>query len=158
NRLLYEREQDVQVVDHQVVDHVDIEAARREYSQAVHLEKKWMIQNWLDRQHRRVESFDVADLQQALMPLCRVQQRIRLRKALRHGLFDQNVESHFHQAAANLRMLRGGHGHADGIGSSVQLVESSESMRAEFGRGSSRAGNVFVEDADQFGVLNFAVN
>ncbi len=39
NLLLYEREQDVEVVDHQVVDYVDIEAARRKNSQPVHLEK-----------------------------------------------------------------------------------------------------------------------
>src|ERR1700674_4642854 len=48
NRLLYDGEQDVEVVDHQVVDHVDIEAARREHSQPVHLEKERMIQNGLD--------------------------------------------------------------------------------------------------------------
>src|SRR5467141_857937 len=158
DRLLYQGEQDVEVVDHQVVDHVDIEAARRKHTQPVHLEKERMIQNRLDRQHRWVESFDVADLQQALMPLCRVQQRIRLRQSLRHGLLDQNIEAHFHKAAANLSMLGGGHGHADGIGSAAQLVERGEGMGPKFGGGSLRAFSAFVEDADQFGVLNFAVN
>ena len=71
--VFHQREQDVEVVDHQVVDHVDVKAARRKHTQPVHLEKQRMIQNGLDRQHRWVESFDVADLQQALMPLCRVQ-------------------------------------------------------------------------------------
>src|SRR6266478_7667163 len=158
DRLLYQGEQDVEVVDHQVVDHVDIEAARRKHTQPVDLEKERMIQNRLDRQHRWVESFDVADLQQALMPLCRVQQRIRLRQSLRHGLLDQNIEAHFHKAAANLSMLGGGHGHADGIGSAAQLVERGEGMGPKFGGGSLRAFSAFVEDADQFGVLNFAVN
>src|SRR5713101_1719707 len=117
-----------------------------------------MIQNGLDRQHRRVESFDVADLQQALMPLCGVQQRIRLDKALRHGLLDENIEAHFHQPAANLSMIGGGHRHGDGIGSTAQLVKSGESMRPEFGSGGLRALSALVENADQFGVLNLAVN
>src|SRR6266481_792614 len=117
-----------------------------------------MIQNRLDRQHRRVESFDVADLQQASISLCRVQQRIRLRKALGHGLLDENFKAHFHQAAADLSVLGRRHGHADGIHSAAQFVESSEGVRPEFSGSSLRALSAFVEDADQFSVLNFAVN
>ena len=39
DRLFQQRKQDVQVVNHQIVDHVHVEAARREHPQPVHLEK-----------------------------------------------------------------------------------------------------------------------
>src|ERR1700687_558350 len=55
-------------------------------------------------------------------------------------------------------MLGRGHGHADGVGSPAQLIEGSEGMRPEFGGSSLRARGACVEDTDQFGVLNFAVN
>src|ERR1700730_2608027 len=55
-------------------------------------------------------------------------------------------------------MFSGGHGHAHGIGLPAQLIEGREGVRPEFGGGSLCALSAFVEDPDQFGVLNFTVN
>src|SRR6267378_7909838 len=138
NRLFHEREQDVQIVNHQVVNYVHVEAARREHSQPVHLEEKRIIQDGLDGQHRGVESLYMADLQHTLMTLGRGQERIRFGKAFCHGLFDNNVEAHLHQAATNCGVLGGGYGDTYGIGSTSQLIERSECVRTEFGGSSLR--------------------
>jgi hypothetical protein len=94
--LLHECQQDVQVVDHQVVNDIDIQAACGENSQAVHLEKERMIQYRLNCQDRGVESFHVADLQDAPEFSCRVQERVRLGQVRRHRFFDEYIEAHLH--------------------------------------------------------------
>ena len=77
HRLLHQRQQDVQVVDHQVVNHVHIQAARRKHSQPVHFKKQRPVHNRLHRQHCRIKSFDVAHLQNSPVPLGRLQQLVR---------------------------------------------------------------------------------
>jgi len=65
--LLDDGEQNVQIVDHQIKDNVNIEAARGENAQAVHFEKERAVDDGLDGNYRGIEALDVADLQNALV-------------------------------------------------------------------------------------------
>ena len=57
-----EGQQDVQVVDHHVEDHVHVQAAPREHPQPVHLEEQRLRHHFRRRLHRRIEALRVAYL------------------------------------------------------------------------------------------------
>src|SRR5713226_8640435 len=76
--LLDQGEQNVEIVNHQVIDNIHIQAARCEYSQAMHFEKQRVVEDGLDGQYRGIESFQMPDLQQALIAVCRIDESIRL--------------------------------------------------------------------------------
>ena len=70
NRRIDERKQDVEVVDHYVVDDVDIEAARRKNAEAMDFEKHWARDDFSDGDNGGIEAFDVADLKNPAVTLC----------------------------------------------------------------------------------------
>ena len=82
-------------MDHQIVDHIHVEAAWRENSQAMHFKEKRAVHYRLHRNHRRIEAFHVPHLQNPPIFLRHIDQRIRFREVYGHGLLDKNVETHF---------------------------------------------------------------
>src|SRR5712664_3013675 len=158
NRLSHQRQQDVQVVNHQVVDHVHIEAARREHPQPVHFKKKRPVQNRLYGDHRGIETFDMPYLQDAFVNLRRRKQRIGLREIHGHGLLDQNVKPHLHQPAAHLRMHDGGHGHAHRVGAPMQFLKSRKYFGLKFLRDRRGASRILIVYTDQLRAFDFTVH
>jgi len=69
HRRIDEGEQNVEVVDHHVVNDVDIEAPRREHAQAVNFEKHRARDDALSRDHRGIETLEMADLQNPVATL-----------------------------------------------------------------------------------------
>jgi hypothetical protein len=59
----------VDVVDHQIQDHVDVGAARRERREPVRLDEQRLLQDVLERDQRGIEALEVADLEDPLLPL-----------------------------------------------------------------------------------------
>src|SRR5712692_10436912 len=156
--LLDQGEQNVEIVNHQVIDNIHIQAARCEYSQAMHFEKQRVVEDGLDGQYRGIESFQMPDLQQALIAVCGIDESIRLGEGLCHGLFHENVEAHPEQTAAYFRVVGSRYRDARRVRAAAQFIEICESVRAEFlGRRLSTL-RIFVEDADQIGVLDFTVD
>src|SRR6185436_1882518 len=82
---------DVEVVDHQVQDDVDVEAARGERAQPVNLDEARGRDGRLQDVHRRVEALDVADLEDGLAVRGHADQVLRLGGRRGHGLLDQDV-------------------------------------------------------------------
>ena len=73
DRRVHQRKQNIEVVNHHVVHHVDIQAARRENAQAVDFEKQRPRDDFLHRGDGGIESLDVPDLQDAAGTLARKQ-------------------------------------------------------------------------------------
>src|SRR5260370_10365396 len=156
--LLDQREQNVEIVNHQVIDNIHSQAARCEYPQAMHFEKQRVVEDGLDGQYRGIESFQMPDLKQALIAVCGIDESIRLGEGLCHGLFHENVEADPEQTAAHFRVVGSRYRDARRVRAAAQFIEICESVRAEFLGGGLRPLRIFVEDADQIGVLDFTVD
>src|SRR5207237_8780839 len=117
------RQQDVEVVNHQVEDDVNVEAARSENAEAMDFEKERAVENRFDGDHRGIEAFDVADLQDALEFFCGGSESVSLGQIARHRIFDEDVEAEFHQAAADSGVIDGWHGDARGIDMAAQIFQ-----------------------------------
>ncbi len=139
DRRIDEREQDIEVVDHHVVDDVDIEAARRENAEPMDFEKHGPRNDALGGRDRRIESLDVADLQNPRRALCRSDQLVGFLDRRCHRLFDEHVDPGIEQAAADARVFLRGHGEADGLDArGGECIKIGNHPRAEF-RGDLRA-------------------
>src|SRR5580704_4224735 len=68
NRRVYERQNDVQIVDHHVVNHVNVQAARCENSEPVNLEKHRARDDLLHSGNGWIEPFQVTHLKNAMVP------------------------------------------------------------------------------------------
>src|SRR5262249_23935985 len=115
HRFADKSKQDVEVMDHEVINHVYIEAPRAENTESMHFEKKWAIQDRFHREHGRIDTLDVADLQNAPMLFRGREKSIGVGQIFRHRLFDEHIQTKFHQAAANLSVGDSRYGNARGI-------------------------------------------
>ena len=82
------REQNVEIVDHHVIHHVNIEAARRENAEAMHLEIQRMIHYRHDRDGSGIETLEVPHLKNTPAARGRGNQLIGLGLGCGHRLFD----------------------------------------------------------------------
>jgi len=155
---LYEREQNIQVVNHQVVDDLHVEAARRENAEAVNFEKKRAVKNWFDRYHRRVKTLDVAHLQNTIVTACFLEKGVSLHKIHGHGLLDKDVQATGEKMAAHLGVCHGWNGDARGFREFADFVETAQCFGLKLGCDDFSAGLILVVDADQLRVLQFAVH
>src|ERR1700756_2743257 len=158
HRFANQRQQKVQIVDHQVVDHVHIQAARGKNPQMVHFKKKRAIEDWLNRQHRGIESFNVAYLQNSGVLFGGSKQGVGIGKILRHGLFDQDIDSQLHQGAADFGVRDGRNGNAGGVNLSLHFLQGRERPSVEFLREGCGPCGVAVEDSRQLGGFHLAIN
>ena len=53
-------------MDHEIEDDIDVECSRSKNTEPVHLKKKRLMQNGANSSNRWIESFEVADLNDAL--------------------------------------------------------------------------------------------
>src|ERR1700675_3813337 len=111
DRRIHESEQNIQVMNHDVVNDVDIQAARREYAEAMNFKVKWTIHYWHHRGDSGIESFQVPYLQNSIRPCGRGNKLVGLGQRSGHRLFDDDVDPEFQQAAADARVLDSRYGH-----------------------------------------------
>src|ERR1700722_5928726 len=115
DRFFDERQQYVEIVNHQVVDHIDVETAWRKDAEAMNFEEQRAVEDWLDRDDRRIETFDVADLQDAREFFGGGEESVGFGHVARHRFFDEDVEAIFHQATTDRGVIDGRNGNAGGI-------------------------------------------
>ncbi len=53
---------DIEIVNHQVEHDVDVQRARSELAHAMNLKIDWLANVWTQRDHRRIETFEVPNL------------------------------------------------------------------------------------------------
>src|SRR5258706_3276002 len=158
DRRIHERQQDVQVMNHDVIHYVNIQAARREYAETVNFKVKRVIQRWHHRDDSGIESFQVADLQNPVYTRRRGNKLVGLRERSGHRFFHDNVYSEFEQTATDARVFNGGHGHACGIHASGKRFNVRENFRREFLCDLLGARNIGIHDADQLRAFQFAIH
>ena len=105
-------EHDIQVVDHQVQHHVDVERTAVEDAQPVGFKKHGSVDQRLSRGDRGVKALEQANLQDLPAGCCLGYQGIGIGQSNGDGLFQQHVES----LSQSLRGhgVMGGRRHADG--------------------------------------------
>ena len=84
-----EAEDDVQVMDHEVKDHVDIERAGREDAEAMRLKEHRPVEQGLHGEDGGIESLQMASLHDATMLAGDGDEVVDCRCAGGDGLFDQ---------------------------------------------------------------------
>ena len=157
NRRIDEREQDIEVVDHDVVHDVDIEAARRKNAEAMDFEKHWARDDFSDGDDGGIEAFDVADLKNPAVTLCGGDECVGFIERCGDGLFDQHVNSGCEDAGADARVFGGGYGEADGVDAvGRKSVQVAKNAGAEFRGNFLSAVGIRVDYADQLGAFDFA--
>jgi hypothetical protein len=104
------------VVDHQIENDVDIQAATGEGPEPIHLDEDRRADHRERGHDRRVVPFDVADRQHPPLRPRESHERVRLREARRHRLLHEDVHAPLEQEGGDLGM-RGGRGRDDrGLG------------------------------------------
>src|SRR5882672_11936827 len=145
----HQGEQDIQVVNHDIVHHVNIQAARRENAETMNFKVKWRINNRNHRDDSGIESFQVPDLQNSARPRGCGNKLVRLGKRCGHRFFHDDVDAEFEQAAAEARVLDGGHSHTRCVHSARKRFNVRQNFRGEFLRDLFGAGGIGIHNAGQ---------
>ena len=93
---------DVDIVNHQITDYIHIQTSRTELAQAMNFKKQRSRQHRFERNHCRVEPFEVANLQDPSAAAGRIEQRLSRFYVGRDGLLDQHVQPGREQGATQL--------------------------------------------------------
>ncbi len=131
---IHKRQNDVQIVDHEVEHNINIERARREYAQAVNFEEHWLRKQRNCGANGRIEALEMSDLHDAFVPRRDLDQFVGFRQGSRERLFNQDVDAGFHESAGNGEMMHRRRG--DGCGSDFavrgeHLLDRAEGPAAE---------------------------
>ena len=110
-----QRQHDIHVVDHQVQNHVHIQAARAEDVEPVDLEEQGQGGAALQLDHRRIEALQVAHLQDAAVAFGGLHQAAGGFQIGAMGFSTSTSMPAASSAAADLLVRGGGHGHDGGI-------------------------------------------
>src|SRR5258708_15926310 len=158
DRRIHECQQDVQVMNHDVIHYVNIQAARREDAEAVNFKVKRVIQRWHYRDDSGIESFQVPDLQNPVRTSGCCYKLLGLRERSGHRFFHDDVNTEFQHAAPDARVLNYGHGHACGIHASGKRFNVRDDFRREFLCDLLGARNIGIHDANQLRAFHFAIH
>lgn len=112
---LREREDDVEVVDHEVEDDVDVERARGKEAEAVGLKEHGPVEAIDGGSDGGVEAFEVADLHDPVVLLCKGKDRLSLCECGGEGLFDEDVEARDEELRRDRCVMNGGDADAGGV-------------------------------------------
>jgi hypothetical protein len=152
-----ERENYVEIVDHHVVHHVNIQAAGREDTEAVDFEKHGTRNDALYGRDSGIEALDVAHLKNAAMAPGRGDELVRFTERSGHGFFNQHIEITFEQATADPCVLFRGHCETDGLDTlRCKRLESRKDAGAKFSGDAGSAADIGVHDADKLSAFELA--
>ena len=105
----------IYVVDHQVQDHVHVQAARAEQVHAVDFEEKRQGGAAFQLRNRGIETFEMAHLEDAAVAAGGFDEAIGGGQVAGDGLFHQHVETAGEQGAGDRLVSGGGDGHHGGV-------------------------------------------
>jgi len=151
-RRIGEGEHDVQVVDHEVEDHVDVQRARGEDGQAMRLKEHGTAQFWLDGEHSGVEALQVTRLQDAPGSFGTRNQVVSFGERCGEGLFDQQIDPGIEQRSGNGVVMNGGNGDRGCVELEIggeQRFDGGKNGDAVFLRGFSGMGRIRLDGCDE---------
>ena len=102
--------------------------------------------------NRRIESFQMTDLTNAAQSLCNANQFIGVRQRRGQRLFDQDINTRFHQGPGGLEVADRWHGDRGGLDFAVgsgELLDRTESAAAEFASNGIGPRRVCINDSHQ---------
>jgi hypothetical protein len=111
----YQPLHDVQIVNHQVEHHVDVQRPGRELADAMDFEVNGVIDEGPQSYEGRTESFGMTHLQYSGAFLSRRDHLISLGQSSGNWLFDQDMDTGFQQTAGDFAVRLSRHGQTDGI-------------------------------------------
>src|SRR5450759_390525 len=118
-----QREEQVDVVDHEIEHHGDIRAPRAERRQSLAVDEPWHLHVWKRCTHRPIEPLDVANLDHHASFPGELEESIGLFQRRRDRLFDEDVLAALDSRARDGEMRRGGHDDDDRIGRFEEISE-----------------------------------
>ena len=104
DRRLHKAQNDVEVVHHQVEDHVDVEGARAEDAEPVRLEEHGVVQDGHCGDDGGIETLQMARLQNATVVRGERNEAARFADAGGDRFLDKNVDAGSQQSFAHLEM------------------------------------------------------
>jgi hypothetical protein len=128
NWRLYEAENDVEVVHHEIEDDVDIEGTRRENAEPMRLKEHGHVDVGAHGKDGRVEALQVADLKDALVTRGQSDERVGFGQRGGDRLFDQDIDAGLEQCAGDRGVGAGGHAYGGGM-----KLDLAGGMRGEAG-------------------------
>ena len=121
-------------MDHEIEHHIDIRAALFERREALALDEACAGELGLGGDDRRVEAFEMPDLQDPPAARRDRDQLARLRDGLGDGLLDQHMRARLEEIPRDGEMRRGGRDHADRVHLAEELTMVGDRRGAELER------------------------
>ena len=115
-------------MDHEIENDVNVECSRSKNTKPVHLEKKWLMKNGANRSNRRIESFEMADLNDAVMALRQSDQVVGLLEGCGERFFYQDIDTSRQEFRCHGSVLRGGNSNRRCVG----MLFRTEQFRRRF--------------------------
>jgi len=115
DRRVHQREKNVEIVNHDVVNYIDIQAARSENSQSMHFKEHRARDNFLHGSDGWIEAFYMTHLQDATPSRGGCNQSVRFAKRRPPWAFDQYVQAAVQELATDTSVLFRRHRQADGL-------------------------------------------
>ena len=140
---------EVDVVDHEIEHDADVGAAQLERREPVRLDEAQLLQTAGRGQDRRIETFEVADLQRAVVNTRDVDELARLGNGGRDGLLDEHVNAVPEQRAADRMMQWSRHREADCVDLVEDLAIVADSRHAKLRTDSRRGRGIRIDHRDQ---------
>ena len=100
-----EREENIEIVDHKVVDDVHVEAARREDAETMDFEEERARDDFFRGDDGGIEALEMSDLKNAAIALGRGDQRVGFFERGGDWLFDEDINSLLEEAGADARVF-----------------------------------------------------
>lgn len=153
-----EAEDDIEVVDHEVEHHVNIETAGAKHAHTMDFEKEGQGYSLFERDDDRVEAFEVSDLEDAAMLSGGGDEAAGCFERRGDGLFDEYVDAGLEQALTDRLVLGGRGGYDGGIDFARKLQHVAEPQTGRGDVGSGEAIGIGIDDGDEVGEWRLAAN
>ena len=126
-------------MNHQIEDNVHIERPWSEDAKAVNLKKHGLRDEWRRGPDRRIEAFQVSDLADPIQTPRQANQFIGFRQRRGERLFNQHIDSGFHQGPGSGEVQHSGDGDGGGVDGGFgfareveKFIDGGEGARLEF--------------------------
>jgi len=153
----YEAEHDIEIMDHEIEYDAAIVDAAGEGPKAVDLEETDVSRDLFHAFESGIMTFDMPDLECAMVFPGKFKKFIRLAQAKRDRFFNQGVDTGFEELFCDLMVGGGGGGDANGFDFPDQVTEILKVGSSEF-LGFISLGGVRVADANKLGFRKVPIN